>query len=99
MLRVRGPEATLCRWSGCPLLVVWLSEDSAGVRLLGQMRPCDYEGAPALQASEEAKRHGGLVDTLVPDKGYTDMSGTQATEKALLQRSRVRGGGKLRPKA
>lgn len=24
------------RWSGCPLLVVWLSEDSAGIRLLGQ---------------------------------------------------------------
>lgn len=28
---------------------------------------------------------------LVPDKGYTDVSGTEATEKALLQRSRVRG--------
>lgn len=86
------------RWSVCPLLVVWLSENSAGVRLLGQMRPCDYEGAPALQASEEAKRHGGPVNTLVPDKGYTDMSGTQATEKALLQRSRVRRGGSSGPR-
>lgn len=36
MLRVRGPESVPWRWSGCPLLVVWLSEDSAGIRLLGQ---------------------------------------------------------------
>jgi hypothetical protein len=37
VLRVRGPEAAPWGWSGCPLLVVWLSEeDSAGIRLLGQ---------------------------------------------------------------
>lgn len=102
MLRVRGPEAGPWRQSGCPLLVVWLSEDSAGTRLLAQ-KGSHVIMTVHLPSKPQRKPRGreGAVDTLVPDEGCTlgtGVSGTEATEKALPKRFRVKGR-KFRPKA
>lgn len=97
MLRVRGPKAVPWRWSGCALLVVWLSEDSAGVRLLGQKGshgimkvhlPSKPQRKP--RGTEDQSTHRSLTRAILTCQGQRQLRKHYC--------SRVRGG-KLRPKA